>query len=142
MPAETPGYIADGTIYPCRFVKQSGPNNFRAVQATGISDQPLGISAQGVKYLPGNYGVTAPYPHAELGDPVWVHGDGTACMVEAGAAFTGGDYLIADANGKAVPCSLATAGTVQGIGARALESATAAGQLKRVLVMLRPYQHS
>lgn len=142
MPAENPGYVAAGDIYPCRFVKPNlagGSNPFQVVQATAGTDQVLGVSTQRVKHLPGMFGVTAPYKAAEDEDPITVYGDGEQCLLESGAAFTGGDYLISDANGKGVPCNMAATTTVQGIGARALEAATAAGQIKRVLVTIRPF---
>lgn len=137
MPAETPGYLAAGTIYPARIVTPyvaGGSNPFKVVQATASTDQPVGVSDNRSKVMAGMVGYSAPYPAAESGDPIAVFGSGEQCVVESGAAFTGGDYLIADSNGKAIPLNRAATSGVQGYVGRALESATATDQLKRVLV--------
>jgi hypothetical protein len=137
MPAETPGYLAAGDIYPARIVKPylaAGSNPFKVVQADAATDTPLGVSDNRVKVMAGMVGITAPYKAAESGDPILVFGSGEQCVVEAGAAFTGGDYLISDSEGRAIPLDRAATTGVQGFVGRALETATASGQIKRCLV--------
>jgi hypothetical protein len=139
MPAETPGRMAGGTIYPSRFVAKQTGNPYRVIQASADTDQVIGISDHRSKYLAGMFGVSAPYPAAELDDGVRVYGDGETTLLEAGAAFTADEYLVSDSSGRGVRNLLGDA-AVKGIGARAIESATAAGQLVKVQVHIQPYQ--
>jgi len=63
------------------------------------------------------------------------YGEGEVCLVEAGAAITRFDKVKADSVGRAV--TIASSGTtLQNIGARALQSAAAAGEL--ILVQVTP----
>lgn len=129
MPLESPNYVADGDIYPFRFVKAS-TTPFRVLQAT--ANAPIvGVSQQGTRII--NLDLFAVDTKAAIqGEPIRVYGEGAECLVETGGAITAGAYLKSDANGKAVV--VATTGAVlQQIGARALDDA-ASGELVRVVL--------
>jgi hypothetical protein len=136
--AESLGYIADGTIYPSRFVKQSTGTE-RVVAVTAATDSVIGVADERVKYLPGLAGVTPPYPAAEQNDPLKVYGATDFCLIETGAAVTGGQFLIPDSVGRAVPLNAAATTGVQYVGARAFESATTSGVLIRAQVLISPF---
>jgi hypothetical protein len=84
---------------------------------------PVGVSGIGTKYAP--IPETTNVYHAESGDPVWVHGPGEECWLEAGGTVTAGDLLKPDADGKGV-----TASAGDKYGARALASATSGEDIR------------
>jgi hypothetical protein len=130
MPSD-PNFIAGGDILPCRFVKLSDKHT--VVQGTDNA-VVIGVAGPGAKIPPLNDLVSQNY-HARAGDPVQVFGEGTECLLEAGGTFAAGTRLKSDANGRGV--AIATTGTtIQQIGAIALASASAAGELVRCLVQI------
>lgn len=114
-----PGVIAGGNISPARIVLMSTEHT--VTQATAASTEPFGISGGGVRYAPGT-----PWDNgyaATVGQSCPVYQNGEVCEIEAGAAFSGGDWIKADANGRGIT---ATTGTYH-VG-QAQEAATVSGQ--------------
>jgi len=139
MPADTPGYVASGTIYPALFVKQDFHTTAPfSVLTAGVGDTPVGVSDFRVKYLPGSIGpgATAPIPAAEAGDPIYVVPPGGAGVLYTGAAVSAGQYLKPDSQGRGIPLDPTNTTTPQWYGARAEEFANAAGIPIRVTVMV------
>ncbi|MDY0170594.1 MAG: hypothetical protein RBS80_28900 [Thermoguttaceae bacterium] len=132
MPNTSPHLRAGGDIRPCRFVMLSSSADRTGLQAT--ANAPIiGVSQEGGSYPPLNDLVSDHYA-ARTGQYFRLFGDGDYALVEAGEAFGRGTRLKADADGKAV--AIATTGTDrQNIGAVALESAGAAGELVPVQVL-------
>ncbi len=126
-----PRIVAGGQILPFRFLSPDSSADHQGLQATA-NGEIFGVSGEGTKYAPLSDLVTT-NPHAEAGDPVDLRGDGEEGMVEAGAAFSAGVRLKADAIGRAV--AVATTGTIaQNYGGRSQQAATAAGELVRISV--------
>jgi hypothetical protein len=123
-----PSFVAGGNISPSRFVVLSGEFIVTQSGATpGIP--PIGISSEATMFPPNTpfdngYAAIADYSNFR------VYVDGDICYINAGAAFTGGDYLKPDANGRGITV---TTGTYYG--AEALETATASGQQIRCKVV-------
>jgi hypothetical protein len=123
-----PSFTAGGNISPSRFVVLSGEYTVTQANATpGIP--PIGISSEALMGAPNTpfdntYAATSGYSNFR------VYQEDDICYLNAGAAFTGGDYLKPDANGRGVSV---TAGTYYG--ALALETATASGQNIKVKVV-------
>lgn len=128
-----PQLMANGNIYPCRFVTVDTSAANKAVQATANS-KILGVSQVGTNYPPLSDVSVAGYA-AVAGQLFELHGPGQVCSVESGDAISVGDYLKADNNGKAVPI-LTIGTTLQRYGAVALEPATDAGQKIRCYVLI------
>lgn len=132
MPNTPPRLVADGKIYPCRFVKMSATKDHRGLQGEA-NDALIGISYEGGKRPPLSDLVTD-NPHAEAGDPIGLLGPGEQGLLELGADVTPRTKLKSDANGKGVP--IATTGTtLQQYGAIALEGGKA-GEKIQVFVEL------
>ena len=106
-------YIAAEDIPAYRFVKFSSGN---AALAVSSSDNIIGISEENAK---------------DEGECVDIHLDGVF-EVQAGGTFEAGAVLTADTEGKAVEAS-----TSDNIGALALESAQADGDVVQVLVTIQ-----
>ena len=120
-----PNYMAAGDIYPCRFVKIS--DEFSVSQA-GLTELPDGISQANTR--------DAPIPNASTlaaadGEPVQVYGEGDTCLLEAGEAFSAGDLLKPDGDGKGIAMDSTSNDST---GAKALADASAAGELVRCVV--------
>lgn len=115
MPNEKPCFFANGTIAPCRFVKQDTTADDAVLQA-GAGDEPVGISQEGMKRAPGLAGSDAAVA-AESGDSLQLFGFGDMPLLEYGGTVTRGDWLKPDANGKGV-----TASANDIAGAKALKS--------------------
>lgn len=131
MPNTPMNLMANGDIYPSRFVKPDVSADFKCLQATANSDI-IAVSQVGSNYPPLSDLVTDAKA-AEADQWIQLFGDGDTCLVEAGDAITRGAKLKSDAVGRAV--SIAAAGTtLQNYGAVALQSATAAGELILVQV--------
>jgi hypothetical protein len=123
-------FRAGGNIPPSRFVTLT--NDGRVTQA-GDNQEIIGVAFEGTQKAPLQDYVSTLYA-AETGQPVAVYSVGELCLVEAGGSITAGNLLKSDTQGRAVP--IATSGTtIQNYGAVALDSATAAGQKIRVLVI-------
>ena len=136
--SQTPAYlVAGGTVMPHRFVSPDASAEHQGIQATANS-QIIGISGSETKFAPLE-DLVSTNPHAETGDQIRLHGDGQSqILVEAGAAFTSGVRLKADANGKAV--AAATSGTTpQEVGAISQQAAAAEGDLVLVQVALQSH---
>ena len=132
MASEGPGYLANGTIYPSKFVTQDAQGvAFNVVQAVS-GRVVLGISDFRVNQLPGTVGATTlPIPAATIGQPIRVFRDDEEALLVTGAAVSAGQYLCPDANGNGVPINL-TSGKTQNYGAIANESAPVSGNPIRV----------
>jgi hypothetical protein len=130
MPNTPPRLVADGTIYPCRFVKMSAEKDFRGLQAEA-NDVLIGISYEGGKRPPLSDLVTD-NPHAEAGDPIGLLGPGEQGLLELGADATPNTKLKADGDGKGVPIA-ATGATLQHYGAIALEGGKAGTKIQVIV---------
>lgn len=110
MPS-SPNYLANGNIYPCRFVKidSTAGKNFSVIQSAAASDKSIGVSQVGTR-LAQIEGLTATAYAASAGDNLRVFGPGEQCLVECAGTITQGDWVTADADGKAV--AITVSGTV------------------------------
>ena len=125
------GYVADGTIRVCRFVKASSTTDFRVVEADA-NELTIGISQEGSRVAPLPSETTDPPEAARVDEAVNVYSDiGMTVMLRIGSGgITRGLEIISDADGNGVAVG-AVAETVYQVGARALETAVE-GQLARV----------
>ena len=117
---------AGGDIRPSRFISLSADYTVLESNAT---DLPFGIAHDSTKAAPADGLASA--NHAELDDQVSYYKLGDSCLLEAGIAFSAGELLGPDAEGRGT--TAIAAGDVAG--AIALESAAAAGELVRVQVV-------
>lgn len=113
---------AGGAVSQYRFVKITAADT--ASVATAATDIVFGITQTAA---------------TAANDPLDVATMGGVTFVEAGAAITAGARLTADATGRAVTAAPA-AGTNNGVGARAIQAAAAAGDIIRVFVSLETFQ--
>ena len=127
-------YVAAGTIRRARFVKLNPSANNQVLEADA-NEIVFGISQVGGRDAPIPENTTDPPNAAVIGDHLNVHQLGVECLLEAGSGGWAADArLKSDADGKGV--AIATTGTtIQHVGARALEAASA-GELGRVVVMI------
>lgn len=131
MPNTPPHLMANGNIRPSRFVKLDTSADKKVVEGTANA-QIIGVSMEGTNYPPLNDLSITAYA-AEAGQYMQMYGDGDVCLLEAGDAITMGDRLKSDSAGRGV--AIATSGTtIQQIGAVALQTAAAAGELILVQV--------
>jgi hypothetical protein len=114
----TKTYVASGAIADRRIVRSHASNAGQMVQAAAATEALMGIANQP--------------KGAATGERVDVVHGGEA-LVEAGAAFSAGVLLTADASGRAILAAPAT-GVNNRIIAVAIEAASAAGDLVRVFV--------
>src|SRR5262245_29233916 len=138
MSSTNPAYIARGTINPSRFVRISttAGHNFSVVQAAAATEKIVGVSQEGFRDPPGVLGSGA--AAALDGHTLKVYGGGDVALIEAGAAITQGDWLKADAQGRAVTVAFTLgAGTIHA-GGFALEAAGGVGELIRMYVEPTP----
>jgi len=133
MSGQSPNYVAGGTIRPSRFVKIDTSADDRVVEATA-NDALAGVAQVGTNRVPLSDLVSTSNA-AIAGEQLKVYGEGDFCHLEAGAAIANGELLKSDSVGRGVP-ALTTGTTSQNVGARALETASAAGELVRVQVVL------
>ncbi len=135
MPNTPPALVANGNIFPSRFVTPTTSTDHRGQQATANSPI-IGITRDETNRPPiVDPAITNPGYHAIAGEPIRMIGDGEIGYIQSGDAITAGDRLKSDANGKAIP--IATTGDVlQQVGAIALESAAAADLKIRVQVQI------
>lgn len=131
MPNTGPRLVATGDIRPSRFVKMSGENQGAEGSANAVL---IGIAMESSNYPPLTDLVTTAIAAAS-GEYFKLYGDGDECLVEAGAAVTAGLRLKSDSVGRAVVIAT-SGGATQQVGAVALESAAAVGDLIRVQVQL------
>jgi hypothetical protein len=92
-------FIADGNIYPCRFVTQASATEPR-VLACGAGVQPYGISQKATRRSP--YVDSTGYA-ASAGEPLKVYDrDGEQCPLELGGTVTAGQFIKASTAGVGV----------------------------------------
>lgn len=108
-------YRAGEELKAYRFIKFDENNN--VVTATAGTDNICGIS-DNIDRMQGSV--------ADISFP------GTITEIETGGAFSAGEYLTADAQGRAVK-----AGESDNIGAIALENSTAEGEVVKVVVSIQ-----
>ena len=134
MAAQSPRWIAGGTIEVSRFVKADigAGKLYKALQA-GANDKIVGISQDGPYDAPGVTGAADDAARENL--PLKVFGLGEECLLKAGTGgWTAGDHLESDASGQGVTVAV-TVASVRNIGAIGLET-VAAGELGRVQIVL------
>lgn len=118
---DRPSFVANGDIYPCRFVKidttvTTAP---RVIQNAANSTASLGVSMEGTKAAPTDGASTLA---ASAGLQLSVHIMGDMCLLQLGVGgAVVGDSLTSDADGKGVITT--TAG--HHVGAIALQSGAA-----------------
>lgn len=122
-------YLANGNIYPSRFVKLDSSGEGYVLQA-GAGDTPVGVSQAGTR-LPPIEGYDDGYAAVQNVEAVLVYEATDECWLEVGAAVSNGDLLKPSTDGVAITAS--SDGNIYG--AQALQDATAANQLIRVKVL-------
>lgn len=127
------GYVADGTILVCRFVKQSTTTDFRVLQC-GANERVFGISSEAGRIAPIPAVTADPPEAAKVDEQLMVYTDEElVVMLRAGTGgWTRGAELESDASGNGVAAGT-TANSTRQIGAVALESVSA-GELGRVVI--------
>jgi len=133
MPLNAPAFIANGTIRPSRFVKIDATKDHAVLEAAAQTDRIIGIAQPGTQDAPGVVGSGT--EAAAAGEQLLVYGEADVCLLEAGAAIVRGDVLKSDAQGRGTPVLFSETANIF-FGARALESAAAAGEKIRVVVSL------
>ena len=134
MPNTPPRLMASAPIRTSRFVKISGPHKGAESDA---NESTVGICYAGSDYAPLS-DLVSTNDHAKANDPIGLLGEGEGGLLTAGAAVTAGDYLKSDADGKGVTI-LASGTTVQKVGALALETAAADGDI--ILAQVVRFDH-
>ncbi len=133
MSGNSTNFVAGGTIRPSRFVKIDTSADYRVKEADA-NEALIGISQVGTNRAPLSDVVTTNNAAVE-GEQLKVFGFSDFALLEAGAAIANGEFLKSDADGKGVPAL--TTGTVsQNVGAIAMETASASGELIRVQVVI------
>lgn len=92
--------IANGDIYPCRFVKLTTTDG-RAVQC-GAGDRGIGISQKDTRRS--EY-IDSSGKAAASGEPLMIYDLGEECALEIAGTVAQGDRLKADTDGKGVVAS-------------------------------------
>lgn len=115
-------FIANGDIYPCRFVELVTSTTGRVTQC-GTGEKVYGISQMGLRRDP--YIETSGRA-AIAGEPIMVFDDAEECLLELGGTVSAFDRLKSDTNGKGV----ATTTNLDEYGAIAIESGVAGEQIK------------
>lgn len=96
-------FVADGNIYPSRFVKLTAASADGRVLACGAGERAYGISQKSTRRVP--YVDSSGYA-AQVGEPIKVYDrPGEKCALELGGTVARGDFLKSDANGKGVTAS-------------------------------------
>jgi N-methylhydantoinase B/oxoprolinase/acetone carboxylase alpha subunit len=118
------GFMANGDIAPCRFVKRvltaGQANDGRVLEATALADKIVGISQEGTRNVP--YGSLNDGLAAKTGENIKVHQLGEYAYIELTAAgVTRGDRITVDSAG----------GTGKGRTALATENAFAMAEQTR-----------
>jgi len=129
MPNVVPQLVANGDIYPCRFVCLTG--NFMVEQATDEANPLMGVSQEGSNQPPLSDLVSGDPKAAVSGQPVHVFTDGDVCLLQLGEAVSAGDLLTAGTGGKGV--SVDWTGNAH-FGAIALQNG---GQDEKIMVQVR-----
>jgi hypothetical protein len=92
------GYMANGNIPPCRFVKfdltAGQAYNGRVLQATALADKVVGISQEGTRRVP--YGGLNDGYAAIAGENIKVFQPGDMCLLEIMATVARGDRVTVD----------------------------------------------
>jgi len=116
-------FIANGNIYPCRFVKLTTTVNGGRVTQAGTGELVFGVSQMGSRRS--IYIDSAGYA-AILGEPIGVFDDTEETALELGGTVTVGDRLKSDTNGKGVT----TVTDREEYGALALQNGVSGDQIK------------
>jgi hypothetical protein len=123
-------FLANGNIYPSRFVKNDTSTTGGYIIMAGSGDRTIGVSQPGVRQPPIS-GLDDGYAGVQNVNQVEVATEKDETWLELGGTVTYGDYLKASTNGVGV-----TAGSdTDQYGAQALQSGKS-GDLIRVLVII------
>ena len=133
MSGNSTNFVAGGTIRPSRFVKIDTSADYRVIEATA-NDALIGISQVGTNRAPLS-DVVSTSNAAVVNEQLKVYGFADFALLEAGAAIANGEFLKSDSVGRGIP-SLLTGTVSQNVGAIALETASAAGEMIRVQVVI------
>lgn len=111
------GWVASGSINPCRFVAivQGSPG---IVEQSTASKRHFGVSQKGTYYAPGTASDTG-LAGVDT-KPLGVKQTGEIALLKLGGTVSAGDLLTADASGQGVAVAASTA--IQYIGAIALHN--------------------
>jgi hypothetical protein len=90
--------IANGDIYPMRFVKLDSTTDGRLLQC-GAGDRPIGISQKSTRRS--EY-IDTSGKAALAGEPVQYYDVNEICALQLGGTVARGDRLKSDANGKGI----------------------------------------
>lgn len=136
--AASPNFMANGDINPSRLVSidTTAGKEHMVIQATA-STAIIGVAQEGSRRVPKSDDSADDRLAAKANEPIHVFGLGEECLVVAGAAVVQGNYLVSDANGKAIPVSGVGDKEIAGI---ALTSATGDGTKFRMLV--KPFRYT
>lgn len=126
-----PNYFAGGNIPVARFVKMSADNT--VVVNAAATTKSVGVSIESGRAAPTPDGPATIYC-AISGEPVKVYGMGEECLLTYATTITFGQMLASDGTGQGTPVTPTTPGTLNWVGAMALEGG-AANELRRVLVL-------
>lgn len=91
--------IADGDIYPNRFVRRSATNE-RHVTQCGAGEKTLGVSQDGTRRI--DY-IDTTGKAAIATEPIMYYGPDSRCRLQIVATVAEGDRLKSDADGKGTP---------------------------------------
>ena len=133
------GLIASGNIVPSTFLKLSSAADFTAVGTTANSDLIIGVAQECSDFAPGvgapgNIPAQGSLYAATTGEGIGVYFQDDVCQLVAGSTFNAGTALTSDSAGRGIPAS-----TGNRVGAIALETSTASGNLVSVQVKCFTY---
>lgn len=129
-------FIAGGNIVPSTIVTQAGQADFTVIQATSSSVPLAGIAQDGTHDAPGVTGSSS-YA-ATAGKGIRVFGLGEECLCVASTTITVNNLIKSDSIGQGTPVTASDSITTFVVG-RALEGATGAGILFRIMVSPQEY---
>ncbi len=127
--ASSVNYVATGNIRPKRFVMSDPIVAYGVVEATLTTRPIVGISQMGTRGTPGTAFDTGFAASSGQQINVFQDEDHDECLLELGAAVTGGQLLKTDANALGVPVVL-SGGGIQWVGAEARDSGASGATIR------------
>ncbi len=133
MPSTPANLMANGPIFPSRFIRIDPSADFKGI-ASEAGLAILGVSQDGTNFPPLSDLITGARVAASIGQYFRYFGEGDVCLVETNESIIAGDQLKAAGTGDDTGRA-ATADTDNDqVGAVAIQSASGAGELIRCQV--------
>lgn len=102
IPLTVPQVVANGNVSPCRIITPvtGSTGGALAVQATGATQFPLGVSYEATRYPPNSAADDGLVAIAT--ENLMYHGPLEVCNLKAGGTFNPNDLLVSDGSGQGI----------------------------------------